>query len=402
MMAYIEPDGRCVYHNEAFRRGFGLKSGQIETRGLRALLGENGYREAAERVREALSGRLVHHCCERPVNGRATRAYVHLVPHFDPQGRVAGAYALVVDDEHCQPHDLVLRNAPGAAQMTAVLQPADPAEGVPELYEGRSNDSTEWRNAVARVREALRNGEFRLYRQTIKDLCTGDASFQSIFLRQVEEEQNRLPPGAFFAFAEQFSLLKELDRWVVSSVLSHEVESRRDRGFAPSMYCINLSRDSVADPDFPDFVEDELRRTGVPAEVFCFEIQEPDAKALRSDSADMARQLRRAGGHVMLAGFGRQQPSANLLKDIPVNFVKIDGSLILNIARSDSAVAKLRAIVHVAHALGINTVAELAESDEVVARLREIEVDYAQGVAVSPALPLRNAAQRGTEQKASS
>jgi len=385
MLAYVEPDGRCVYHNEAFRRAFGLKSNAIETRGLPALLSENGYGDMAERVRDALSGRLVHHCSERPVNGQPARAYFHFVPHFDAQGRVAGAYALVVDDE----------------QITA-LRPADPAEGVQELYEDRSNDSAEWRKAVARVCEALRSGEFRLYSQTIEDLWTGDASFQGIFVRQTEEEQNRLPPGAFFGLAEEFSLLKELDRWVVARVLRHEAERRRDKGFVPAMYCIHLSRDSIADPDFPHFVADQLRSTRVPAEVLCLEIQEADVRALRSDSADMARQLRRAGVHIMLGGFGRDQRATHLLQDVPVNFVKIDGSLVLNIARSDSALATLRTIVRAAHALGINTVAELAESSEVVARLREIEVDYAQGVAVSPALPLWDAAQQRSRKRTSS
>ena len=371
MLAYVAPDGRCVYHNEAFRRGFGLKSNAIEPRGLAALLGEHGYGEVAERVRDALSGRLVHHCSERAANGHPARAWFHFVPHFDAHGRVAGAYALVVDEE----------------QITA-LQPADPADGVQELYEGRSNDSYEWRKAVARVREALRGGEFRLYRQTIEDLWTGDASFQGIFVRQAEEEQNRLPPGAFFAMAEEFHLLKELDRWVIERVLAHEAERRRDERSLSAMYCIHLSRDSIADPYFPDFVMDQLAAAQVPAEVLCFEVQECDAMALRSDSADMARQLRRAGVHVMLGGFGRDERAAQLLHEVPVDFVKIDGSLVLGVARSESALAGLRAIVREAHALGINAVAELAESSEVVARLREIEVDYAQGVAVSPALPL--------------
>jgi EAL domain-containing protein (putative c-di-GMP-specific phosphodiesterase class I) len=281
------------------------------------------------------------------------------------------------------------------------LKRADPAEGVEELYEGRSNDSAEWRGAVARVREALRNGEFRLYGQTIEDLWTGDASFQGIFVRQAEEEKNRLPPGAFFALAEEFSLLRELDRWVVARVLRHEAERRRAGGSVPSMYCIHVSRDSIADPYFPDFVKEQIGAARVLPEVLCLEIQEADVRALRTDSADMARQLRRAGVHVMLGGFGRDERASLLLWDVPVDFLKIDGSLVLNIARSDSALATLRAIVREAHALGINAVAELAESSEVVARLREIEVDYAQGVAVSPALPLWDAAQLRSQRRTS-
>lgn len=389
MLAYIERDGRCVDHNEAFRRRFRLKPDASDGRYLRALLGEHGYREAADRVREVLSGRLVHYCCERPVNGHHARAYIHLLPHFDAQGRVAGAYALVVDDEQCRPPN------------GALLEPADPAEGVRELYEGAGNDSREWRGAVARMREALRRGEFRLYRQTIEDLSTGDGSFHSIFVRQAEEEENRLPPGAFFALAEEFSLLKELDRWVVARVLRHEAQSRRDGAGGPSMYCIHLSRDSIGDPDFPDFVAEELRRAGIAAETLCFEIQESDATRLRSDCVAMARQLRRACVRVMLGGFGRDETSVSLLRELPVDFVKFDGSLILKVARSDSAMAKLRAIVQLAHARGINTVAELAESSEVVAKLREIEVDYAQGVAVSPAVPIEKVPKRASDKRSS-
>jgi EAL domain-containing protein (putative c-di-GMP-specific phosphodiesterase class I) len=292
------------------------------------------------------------------------------------QGSKRNAAAVAVEEAPQHP-----RNA------AFVLEPADPAEGVRPFDDTRREDSAELRAAIGRVRAALRRDEFRLYRQTIRDLSTGDAFFQGIFVRQAEEEEIRLPPGMFLALTAQLGLQGELDRWVVRRVLEHDAAQRGERR-APAMYAVSLSRDSIAHPYFPAFVRDALGRAGTPAEVLCFEMQEADVQALRVDAAELARRLRSMGARVLLGGFARDKPSLELLKEMPVDFIKIDGSIIFNVGRSEAALDRVRSIVPVAHALGINTVAELVESQQLAAQLRELEVDYAQGVGVSPAVPL--------------
>jgi EAL domain-containing protein (putative c-di-GMP-specific phosphodiesterase class I) len=90
----------------------------------------------------------------------------------------------------------------------------------------------------------------------------------------------------------------------------------------------------------------------------------------------------------VLGGFGRDIVSFKLLKDVPVRFLKIDSKIVLQVLRDKSAVAKLKAISHVAQSLGIGTIAEFVESDAVIAKLREIGIDYAQGLGIAAPMPL--------------
>lgn len=376
MLAYVERGERCTYHNEAFRRGLGLRAGDIEGRALRAVLAETPYAPVCERIAEALSGKLIHYRSAQPAAEGSAEAYVHLVPRFDGAGDVVGLYTIVVDETVCRRRDARPR-----------LERVDLAEGVQALYATRADDSPERRAAAGRVRAAIRGNEFRLFRQSIRDLRTGEVSFHGIFVRQAEEEEIRLPPGTFLALTESFGLQGELDRWVVRRVLEHAAQ-QRCQGLAPCMYGVSLSRDSISHPYFPAFVRDALASTGVAAESLCLELQQDDVKALRADSAELARQLRNIGARVVLGGFGRDGSPLELLRDMPVDFVKIDGSIIYNVTRSEAALGRLKTIVRVAHGVGINTIAELVESDHLATQLRELDVDYAQGVGVSPAMPL--------------
>ena len=198
-----------------------------------------------------------------------------------------------------------------------------------------------------------------------------------------------MPPGTFFALVEEYGLMSELDRWVVCGVLGWASARRRERaGWRPSLYCIKLSRDTIGDPYFPEFVQAQVAQSEIPAEALCFEFLEPDVIALAVDSAELVRNLQSYGYRTMLGGFGLDRVSLEILKEMRFDFLKIDGSLVFNLLRSEASVSKIRGIVRLAHAVGINTVAELVESPETVVKLRELEVDYAQGVAIADALPL--------------
>lgn len=154
------------------------------------------------------------------------------------------------------------------------------------------------------------------------------------------------------------------------------------------MYCINLSRDTISDPYFPDFVHERVSQSKLSAETLCFELQESDAVGLPADTAELVRNLRSIGSRIMLGGFGRDKVSIEILKELHVDFLKIDGSIVMNFERNEATLARLRGIVRLAHTIGINTVAELVETEETLAKLRALGVDYAQGVAISAALPL--------------
>lgn len=280
--------------------------------------------------------------------------------------------------------------ADAAESASLEIASLDPAEDAPVLELGEvSKEQEAWNEAVKSIRFALHNNEFQLYCQSIKDLAADVPPFQSIFVRQVEEELNMVSPGGFFELAEEFGLMSEFDRWVVCRVLEWaSARKRESTRWQPSLYCINLSRDSIGDPFFPDFIKAQVEQSGLSAEALCLELQESDVNALPVDASDLVRNLRKLGCRTMLGGFGRDKILVEILKDMHFDFVKIDGSLVFNILRSDASATKIRSIVRLAHTLGINTVAELVESAETVSMLRNIEVDYAQGVAIAPVLPL--------------
>ena len=275
-------------------------------------------------------------------------------------------------------------------QLIEPLGPADAAEDAPELHEGTvTKAQADWQEAAERVKSAIRNDEFRLYSQAIKDLAADVPPFHGIFIRHAEEERNMMPPGAFFELAEEYGLVSELDRWVVGDVLGWISARMRERaGWRPSLYCITLSRDTIGDPYFPEFVQEQLAQSAVPAEALCFEFLAPDVRALPVDSPELIRNLRPLGCRTMLGGFGRDRVSLEILKEMQFDFLKIDGSLVYNLLRSEASVTKIRGIVRMAHAVGINTIAELVENWETVVKLRHLKVDYAQGVAIAAALPL--------------
>jgi len=383
-LAFVDAGERYVFHNEAYRRWLGLNAEQIDGRTLREVLGESVYTGVADSVREALSGTCVNYG-HRHLCGAGTRQLCgYLVPYFDEQRAVAGFYSLLLD-----PRTMA---GPGstAADIPKLIGPLDPVEDAPELCEGAvAKAQDEWREAAERIKSAIRNNEFMLYCQVIKDLAADIPPFHDIFIRQTEEEQKRVSPGAFFVLAEECGLMSEIDRWVLCGVLGWASARKRERAdWRPSLYCINISHDTIGDPNFPKFVHEQVTHAQIPAEALCFEFQEANVAELPVDAAELVRNLRSLGCRTMLGGFGRNRVPVEIFKDMHFDFLKIDSSLVFNILRSEASVAKMRGIVRLAHTLGINTIADLVESPEAVVKLRDLEVDYAQGIAIGPVQPL--------------
>ncbi|MEO8103250.1 MAG: EAL domain-containing protein, partial [Betaproteobacteria bacterium] len=246
-------------------------------------------------------------------------------------------------------------------------------------------------NDAARLRNALAGNEFCLFFQAIESVAADAAAvpFREILLRLKAEEENMLPPGSFLPVAEQHGMLPDLDRWVVRHLLGWvRGDSLRQR----AVYSINLSIPTVADAGFPDFVADALREFALPGSLLCFELQESGALSQPADVLRFVRRLQPLGCRIALCGFNGDRVSLDLLRRIPVNFLKIDGTLILHMRRSAIDQARVKAIQRVAKAIGIGTIAECVEDNKTLARLRAIGVDYAQGFAVSLPQPLRDIA----------
>ena len=246
-------------------------------------------------------------------------------------------------------------------------------------------------DAVNHILSAIQNDAFRLYCQRITPLSTPAAQgdHHEVLIRLHEEEEDMMPPGAFFPLVEKYGLMPHLDRWVVQHVIKWL--SLRP-ALAPlqnrSTFFINLATASLGDRKFPEFVRDLLHQHKVPAWKLCFEITETDLSLLRDDVILFAKEMRDSGCKVAVSNFGRNGVSFEPLYNVRADFLKIDGSIILDILRDPADLAQVTAIARVAKTIDIKTIAELVESDECIAKLCEIGVDYAQGFGVSTPGPL--------------
>ncbi|MBI4292909.1 MAG: EAL domain-containing protein [Betaproteobacteria bacterium] len=292
-------------------------------------------------------------------------------------------------------------NALAAAQSELALlrAPPDPvaatgstakaAEGQSLYVESITEQLTGWTSAAERLTAALQNNEFCLYGQIIAPVAPGGKPLYEILIRLIEEEQNLMPPGAFLPLAEEHGLMPSLDRWVVRNVLEWQANRRRtDPDHAMIICCVNLASATIADPEFAAYVLEQQQIVNIPVGGLCFEVDENDVAAHTSDRSRQIALLKKMGCRVTLSGFGRNAVSLDILKKVSVDFIKIDGNVILSILRDEVDLAKAAAINRVAHALGIKTIAEFVESDEILAKLREIGVDYAQGFGISRPRPL--------------
>lgn len=390
MVALIDVEGRCQYHNRAFMDWLRLRPEQINGRHMREVLGAKVYQETATAVRQSLDGHPVHYeRTQMMPDGAVYRLSVEHLPQFGEDGKVTGFYMLVKDI-----------TSPGDVRMPAPASPGDAgsAAAAPAfVQEGKAgqdmlvDSSADQRDVSSRIMAAIEKGEFRLFCQLISPLAvnTGAAEHYEILVRLMEEEEGMMPPGEFFPLAEKHGLMPHLDRWVVRHVAEcasrqNSPDEKRDR----SMFFINISAATIGDPGFPEFLQLTLLEYGVPGAALCFEIPNSELASRTSVVAEFARRVRQCGCRVALSGFGRDRILFDLIRGFLVDFLKIDGSLIFNMLRDPADLAKITTINRVAKKIGVKTVAELVESEESIARLREIGIDFAQGFGISRPRPL--------------
>ena len=240
--------------------------------------------------------------------------------------------------------------------------------------------------AVSRIRAALENDRFCLHLQTIAPLRPGLRPHAEVLVRMLDEEGGLVPPMAFIPAAERYDLMPLLDRWVIFHAFAALAEQPKGTSWA-----INLSGASVCDEGLLEFVLEQQRVTGVPLENVCFEITETVAVANLSQAASLIQDLQAQGARFALDDFGAGMSSFAYLKHLPVDYVKIDGSFIRGILHNPTERAMVESINQIAHVMGKQTIAEFVEDDAVLACLRAMGVDFAQGYGVGKPEPLQSA-----------
>ncbi len=235
------------------------------------------------------------------------------------------------------------------------------------------------------IREALENDSFVLYAQPILDLRTNRTVQYEILLRLRDHAGKIIPPGAFLDVAEQFGLSGDIDRWVLSKVMAVLGDASLDEELS---FAVNLSPRSLTDPELLALVcENEFLAVIGPVRLV-LEITETAAIYNIHIAKDFLRTLRTQGYEFALDDFGMGFSSFYQLKNLDVDYLKIDGSFVRNLSNDPVDKHLVTAMVHLAGSLGKQTIAEFVEDQETLDILRSIGVDCAQGFHIGRPRPL--------------
>lgn len=231
---------------------------------------------------------------------------------------------------------------------------------------------------VSRIQEAMEQHRFEVHSQAITGVDNlAERPFKEYLLRLRQADDTLVSPGTFLPAAERFGLMQVLDRHAISLVLEHLAE--QPQSLRPQLAFINLSGASIGDRSIARHIAAELSRLQLPAASVCFEITETVAVNNHLQAVEFIEQIRSLGCRFALDDFGSGMCSFTYLKSMRVDFVKIDGGFIRNILDSSIDCSIVTAINAIAHDANFATIAEGVESEDVLQRLKELGIDYAQG-----------------------
>ena len=243
---------------------------------------------------------------------------------------------------------------------------------------------------VQRIRQALDEDRFRLHYQPIRPTTSPDqegGAFE-VLLRMLDRDGSEIPPGAFMPAAERYQLMADIDAWVVDHTLAWLGEHGETVFPAVTRCAVNLSGESIGNPRLLERIEALFERHGVAPSLICFEITETAAISNLQQAIAFISRLKRLGCRFALDDFGSGLSSFGYLRNLQVDYLKIDGAFIRDIHRNPIDYAMVQSINAIGHVMGLETIAEFVESQAIVDALAELGVDHVQGYHVGRPEPL--------------
>jgi len=242
---------------------------------------------------------------------------------------------------------------------------------------------------VAKINKALDENRFLLYFQKIVpvDSSNYEGDHFEILIRMKDENNNIIPPGAFIPAAERYNLMLQIDRWVITRAFDWffkhpELLNRL------ALCTINLSGHTLSDEAFVPFINDSFKSYEIPREKICFEITETAAISNLNNAMILITQLKDNGTMFALDDFGSGLSSFAYLKNLPVEYLKIDGAFVKDMVDDPIDYAMVKSINDVGHVMGKKIIAEFVENDMILSKLKDIGVDFAQGYGIAIPLPI--------------
>ena len=244
---------------------------------------------------------------------------------------------------------------------------------------------TQWARTI---RHALDESRFELHCQPIVGVAAKleDEKHYELLIRLRREDGELVYPGAFMSAAERYGLLTSIDKWVVDEAF--EWLGLHKNALGTSRLSINIAGASLSDASFLQFVTNAFVDSKADPQRVIFEIIETVAVSNMESAIDFMATLGQLGCEFALDDFGRGFSSLGSLRELPVDYLKIDGSFVSGLLESTADEATVKAINEIGHALGKRTVAEFVENDAICERLKELGVDYVQGFGIARPKPI--------------
>jgi len=264
----------------------------------------------------------------------------------------------------------IINSADNACQIAKNLGRNQLHTALPDTSEYKDHkQQVAW---LPRITQALQQNQFTLYMQEIADVRSPKTDkHYEILIRLVNADGSITLPQSFIPPAERYDLMPQVDRWVIEYAFSNIDKNTN--------YSINLSGLSTCDPTLADFIESLSQIHVIDARRITFEITETAAIQNIAKCLGLIGRLKALGFKFSLDDFGSGLSSFTYLKNLTIDYLKIDGSFVKEIAHDSASYAMVKSINEVGHAMGLETIAEFVENQSILNKLQEIGVDYVQG-----------------------
>ncbi|HET7370792.1 MAG TPA: EAL domain-containing protein [Gammaproteobacteria bacterium] len=242
---------------------------------------------------------------------------------------------------------------------------------------------------LSQIHEALDSDRFVLHAQRIVSVTgvEGQHGYE-VLVRMLDRDGDLVSPGHFIPVAERFRLMGQIDRWLLKKLFEMLDNMARQNISINGRVSVNLSGETLSEDELSDYIKLQFERYHVAPENLCFEITETAAIQNIAAASRFVSEMQAMGATIALDDFGSGMSSFKYLRELPIDYLKIDGLFIRDIIANDADRAMTQAISRMAQALGIRTIAECVETHEILDCVRELGVDYVQGFALHRPEPL--------------
>ncbi|HEB81866.1 MAG TPA: EAL domain-containing protein [Gammaproteobacteria bacterium] len=252
----------------------------------------------------------------------------------------------------------------------------------------RRQDENYWRT---RIKQIIEQDMLKLYAQPVVSLSNKAGRFThvEILARLLDEDSQLSTPESFIPSAERYNLMQLIDRQVIDrsfSLLKQLAETEDEQ----MHFFINISSNTLRDTDTADNILDYAKQHDIDPRHVCFEISETTVIKNLQQTRKLMRKLKPAGFRFSLDHFGSALSSLQYLKKLPVDYLKIDGLFVANMVNNTIDQAMVAAINEICHTLGIRTIAEHVENEQIISKLQALKVDYGQGYGIEQPQPVED------------